>query len=210
MKMRKAVLVTLILTLLLVVSFSSASANIPLKSICPDLRGDYDEANKTCTIDRPWVEDYCFSITGERNQVYVIGIINNNWYYEDCVSRVVSAAGTPVDLYSGNCGAYVANPPAGGISLIKLSKFKFWFGGQYGKLLADACQLQYSHGSSVYAWVYFNLTEVNAGKYDRGELNLMVWNGDSFEDCGAPLVSGGDFGRLACATKYSTFALLRQ
>ena len=62
MKLRKTILITLILTLLLAISFSGASAFFNMKTFCFVNRGDYNEANKTCTWDAPWAEAFCLSI----------------------------------------------------------------------------------------------------------------------------------------------------
>ena len=221
MKMKKAVLITFVVAILTVVSFSSAAA-MSVKYMCNLYfaadGGVYDEVNNTCVFDTQWAEVWCLEDTGRRNQVYVMGINKAGQWWGACVSRTVTAEdGGSIDLYSGMCGAYISNSPPGGVSLWKIpNKAALHDWGWTDvvdtnrKLLADPCQLRYAEGYEVYAQVYFNLTEVNRGRFDRGEMALVIWNGSTWEDCGGYLVEGGEFGRVACGTTATIFGIMRQ
>lgn len=113
-------------------------------------------------------------------------------------------AGVPVDLWYGNCGAYISAPPVNGIAT--LSKVGRGAVPNPTPNLRTICQISYSdsNGSELAnfgspAWVYYNLDAATANLWDSGELNIFIYHNETWQACSNPLfVEAGEFGRIAC------------
>jgi hypothetical protein len=125
--------------------------------------------------------------------------------------------GTPIDIFTGNCGAHLSNPPFNGT--VKLGRYAGW--GLPGGVkpsevptTTPVCQIMYldANGEEMPwfgspGWVYYNLDTQTSAMWDAGNLAFWVYQNGGWSACGNPMkVSFGEntedgkdeFGRLAC------------
>jgi hypothetical protein len=125
--------------------------------------------------------------------------------------------GVPVDIWTGNCGAHLSNPPFNGS--VKLGRYGGW--GLPGDVkpslvptTTPVCKIMYmdQNGEELPwfgspGWVYYNLDKETAAMWNAGNLAFWVYQNDAWSACANPMqVSFGEhtedgrdeFGRLAC------------
>jgi len=110
------------------------------------------------------------------------------------------AFGEPLDLWNGDCGAYISAPPVSGSAVLHKVL------GATGPNFQSACHIKYfdfdGNDLSIFgshAWVYFNLNSTTAKLWNDGKLNMYIFQSNSWEACNNPLiVDAGEFGRIAC------------
>ena len=110
------------------------------------------------------------------------------------------AFGEPLDAWSGNCGAYISNPPINGKVVVN----KFW--QSIAPNMKPVCEVHYfdwqgnllPHFGSP-GWLYYNLDILTSKKWDAGELYFYIQQDGTWQVCSNPIfVDVGDWGRLAC------------
>ena len=109
-------------------------------------------------------------------------------------------AGSPVDAWYGNCGAYISNPPWNGT--VKISK------GLQRVLpnVKGVCSVDYydSNGTALTnfrspGWVYYNLDKTSAKLWEKGDLAFYVYQNGAWTTCSNTyFVDAGAWGRLSC------------
>ncbi len=124
------------------------------------------------------------------------------------------SAGEPLDFFIGNCGAYLSSPPVDGTATFqKIAKSQA--PKPAPKFVKNPCQINYMdlQGNSIpgfgtIAYVYFNMDAGIANLYSKGEVDLFVYDGAVWADCGATLFPDvGEYGRLACMTNGYIFGI---
>jgi hypothetical protein len=125
------------------------------------------------------------------------------------VKTVPVSGGATVDAWIGNCGTYIVEAPVdGNLLLSKLSKHTKGF----PDFIKDPCKITYfdSEGDVVenyggFAWLYFNLDQSMANKWEKGELVFYYYNDGGWQACGNPsFVEAGEHGRIACLAERPT------
>lgn len=108
--------------------------------------------------------------------------------------------GKPVDAWNGNCGAYISSPPLSGT--VTISKVTM----PEGPNRQTICKANYTdfQGNTMAnfgspGWVYYNLNAETAALWNNGQLNMYIYQNDTWQACSNPLfVDAGEYGRLAC------------